>query len=61
MHDDVTDSETLRVLVERTAGPQPWRKAFHAMNAVLIAAAITLLDPPWGVGVAALAQIDLKR
>jgi dolichol kinase len=28
-------------LVARTSGPQPWRRAFHAVNGVAIAAAVT--------------------
>jgi dolichol kinase len=35
----------LDVLVARTAGPQPWRKAFHAFNATAVAAAVVTLDP----------------
>src|SRR5688572_21710188 len=55
----MNDDGALAALVERTAGPQPWRKAFHATNAVLIATAIVLLDPSWSVGVAALTAIVL--
>ena len=32
-------------LVERTRGPQPWRRAFHAANGVLVAVALTRFDP----------------
>jgi dolichol kinase len=59
MPDDMNDDDALTALVERTAGPQPWRKAFHATNAVLIGAAIALLNPSWGMGVAALSLIFL--
>lgn len=31
----------LQELVARTSGPQPWRRAFHAVNGVMIAAAVT--------------------
>jgi dolichol kinase len=43
--------ETLRVvpeldaLVARTAGPQPWRKIFHAFNATAVAVAVVAFDP----------------
>lgn len=45
---------TLDALVARTAGPQPWRKAFHAFNAVTIAALLAVLAPSRGVAVAVL-------
>jgi dolichol kinase len=35
----------LDVLVARTAGPQPWRKVFHAFNATAVAVAAVILDP----------------
>jgi dolichol kinase len=35
----------LDVLVARTAGPQPWRKVFHAFNATAVAVAVVILDP----------------
>jgi dolichol kinase len=41
-----SDAELAR-LVARTEGPQPWRKAFHAVNAVLISGAVVLADR-WG-------------
>lgn len=31
-------------LVHRTAGPQPWRRVFHAVNGTLVALALTVLD-----------------
>jgi len=36
----------LDALVARTAGPQPWRKAFHAFNALWVAGLVALLDLP---------------
>jgi len=39
------DTPSLDVLVARTAGPQPWRKAFHAFNAMAIAAWLVLAEP----------------
>jgi len=55
-------------LVARTAGFQPWRKIFHACNAVLVASAIAFLSWPRTVllallgGVVALALcLDLLR
>jgi len=35
----------LDVLVARTAGPQPWRKVFHAFNATAVAVAVVTLEP----------------
>jgi dolichol kinase len=58
----------LEALVARTAGPQPWRKAFHAVNAVLIASALALFDWPHrpliftlAGAVVALLALDLLR
>jgi len=45
-HTQVTPRELppdLARLVERTGGPQPWRKVFHAANALLIVGAVTIL------------------
>lgn len=47
VHPEPAASE-LDALVARTAGFQPWRRVFHAFNAVFIAVAITLLD--WSNG-----------
>jgi dolichol kinase len=58
----------LDALVARTAGAQPWRKVFHAVNAVVIAAIVAV--SPWtdrtlllalGGAVAALLVLDLGR
>lgn len=58
----------LDALVARTAGPQPWRKMFHAVNAVVIAAIVAVA--PWtdrtlllvlGASVAVLFVLDLGR
>ncbi len=55
MDDETTDTAaTLDELIERTAGPQPWRKALHAFNAVVIAVALEYLSPSRGVSVLAL-------
>jgi dolichol kinase len=42
------DSE-LAQLVARTAGPQPWRRVFHAVNGLVLAGVLLVLDPPWMV------------
>lgn len=44
-------------LVARTAGPQPWRKAFHAGNAVAIATVLVFPGPPRPLALAALAAL----
>jgi dolichol kinase len=49
----------LDALVARTAGPQWWRKAFHALNAVLIASVIAALEPSRGVAVAGIGILTL--
>jgi dolichol kinase len=58
----------LDALVARTQGPQWWRKAFHATNATLIAAALAVVDWPdrmvfttLGAVVALLLALDLAR
>ena len=45
---------TLDDLVARTAGAQPWRKAVHAFNAVVIALALEFVAPSQAWGAAAL-------
>lgn len=50
---------TLDLLVERTAGPQWWRKAFHAFNAVAVAAVIAWWEPSRALGVAILSAVVL--
>jgi dolichol kinase len=52
-------SNALDALVARTAGPQWWRKAFHAFNAVFIASVIELLEPSRGIAVAGLSALVL--
>jgi dolichol kinase len=47
----------LDVLVARTAGPQPWRKVFHAFNATALAVAVVALDPSDGLLLGALAAL----
>jgi len=61
-------SPGLEGLVQRTSGPQLWRRVFHAVTGVLIAIALTILDLPRatavaiiGVVVAALGAIDVAR
>jgi dolichol kinase len=39
-------STDLDRLVARTAGPQPWRKVFHAFNATALASLVVVFDPP---------------
>lgn len=58
----------LAALVERTRGPQPWRKLFHATNGVAVASALSLLPVGrWaavsvlGGVLAALVVMDLVR
>jgi dolichol kinase len=55
-------------LVEQTAGAQPWRRVFHALNGSVIAAALTFLPLSrglalWilGVGLVALITLDVVR
>lgn len=55
-------------LVARTHGAQPWRKVFHAVNALLIVAAISIIRPShaWmvlvlGAMATALLALDLVR
>ena len=69
-HDTVTPSagSELDALVARTAGPQWWRKAFHAANATGIACALAFLDWPertllltLGGAVVLLLALDLAR
>lgn len=55
---------TLDELVERTRGLQPWRKLFHAVNGLSVAAAIVFLDIPsetarWILGPIALGLLVL--
>jgi len=65
---DEPPASELDALVARTDGPQWWRKAFHAINATLVATAIVLFD--WsdgtlllvlGAGVLVLFALDLAR
>jgi dolichol kinase len=51
--------DTLDALVERTSGPQWWRKAFHAFNAVAVAFVIAWWVPSRGLGVAILSAVVL--
>ncbi len=46
-------------LVARTSGPQPWRRAFHAVNGVTIAAAVTWWPYPHAAAVGVLGSIVL--
>ena len=50
---------TLDELIAQTDGPQPWRNAFHAFNAVLIAFAIEFVAPSRGAAIVALAAMTL--
>ena len=49
----------LDALVARTAGPQPWRKVFHAFNATAVAVAVVTLDPSDALLLGALGGIVL--
>jgi dolichol kinase len=51
-------TENLEVLVARTAGSQPWRKAFHAANGLLIAFALTVADASTRMPLLALAALS---
>ncbi len=55
-------------LIERTRGPQPWRRVFHAANGLVVAAALTRFDPTreqvvvvLAVVLAALVVLDIIR
>jgi len=50
---------TLDRLVERTTGPQPWRKVFHACNALVVVAALELFQPSRAAAVAVAAVFTL--
>lgn len=49
----------LGALVDRTAGPQWWRKVVHAFNAVAITAVIAWWEPARVLGVAILSSVVL--
>ncbi len=51
---DAHPAATLDELVAQTDGPQPWRKAFHAFNAVLIALALEFVAPSRSAAIVAL-------
>ena len=55
------DAEIARLeeLVARTSGPQPWRRVFHAVNGVAIAAAVTWWPFSHTAAVGALGSIVL--
>jgi dolichol kinase len=53
------DDADLAVLVARTRGPQPWRRAFHAVNGLTLVGILVLVDPPWSWTVAALGGLTL--
>ncbi len=55
----VVAGASLDDLVARTAGPQPWRKAFHACNAAAVAALLAILAPTRGTAVVALGAMVL--
>jgi dolichol kinase len=44
-------------LVARTTGPQPWRKIFHACNAVAVCAFVVIVDPSQTVLLAVLTAV----
>lgn len=43
--DGAAEAASLDALVRRTAGLQPWRRIFHALSGVAVAAGVELLDP----------------
>jgi dolichol kinase len=47
----------LDALVARTKGPQPWRKVFHACNAVAVCVFVLWVDPPQTVLLPILAAV----
>ena len=49
--------DELTALVERTRGPQPWRKLFHAVNGVTIAAALSYAAVSDRVAILALSAV----
>ena len=49
--------DELQELIGRTRGPQPWRKLFHAVNGITIAAGLTILPLSRGEAVAVLGGI----
>ena len=49
----------LEALVARTAGRQPWRRAFHAVNGLTLVGILVFLNPPWSWTVAALGGLTL--
>ncbi len=58
----------IQSLVHGTAGPQPWRRVFHAASGVLVALALVILDLPRvtalgiiGAVVVALLLLDVAR
>jgi dolichol kinase len=48
---------TLDALVAATEGPQPWRKLFHAFNAVTIATLLAVLEPSRAVAIGVLGVV----
>ena len=53
------DSTSFDALVARTAGPQPWRNAFHAVNAVAIASWLVWAAPSRTVALAVLGTLTV--
>jgi dolichol kinase len=49
----------LAPLVARTAGPQPGRRLFHAVNGLVIAGALVFLEPGWTLAVGILGGLTL--
>lgn len=52
-------TEDLEALVARTAGSQPWRKVFHAINALLIALGLTVFASSEWVPLLALGALSM--
>ncbi len=49
----------LAPLVERTQGPQPGRRIFHAVNGLVIAGVLVVVEPGWTVAVGILAALTV--
>ena len=52
----MTSSE-IESLVQRTAGPQPWRRVLHAASGVLVAVALTIVDVSRATALAIIAAV----
>lgn len=53
----MTQTLELDFLVDRTRGPQPWRRLFHAVNGLIVVGLLVFLDPSWALSVTLLTAI----